>query len=217
MTFTEKQHEEETVLAVGVIAILGCLLNFYWTFQVVRNVVHTTLTGTVGAWWFTPGKASSCCSQGLTDSLCRSLTYSFGSICLGSLIVAIIETLKAWLQSMANNNRGGLLRCIAQCFLGCIEQIAKYFNKWAFIYVGLYGYSYVEAGKNVLSLFCYRGWTTIILDSLVSCVLGMMGFCIGWINTLLAAILTLGADPIVIGTSALFALLIEHSIEIIRL
>jgi hypothetical protein len=202
-----KQHEEEKFSAAGVMAILGCLLSFYWTFQVLRNVVHTTLAGTVGTWWFTPDEASSCCSRGLTDSLYRSLTYSFGSICLGSLIVAIIETLKAWLQSMAND-RGGLLRCIAQCFLGCIERIAEYFNKWAFIYVGLYGYTFVEAGKNVLSLFRHRGWTTLISDSLVSRVLGMMAFCIGLINALVAAILTLGTDSIVIGTSALFALLI---------
>jgi hypothetical protein len=50
-----KQHEEAKVLAWRAMAIWGCcLLSFYWTFQVLRNVVHTTLAGTVGAWWFTP-------------------------------------------------------------------------------------------------------------------------------------------------------------------
>ena len=41
-------------------------------------------------------------------------------------------------------------------------------NLKAYVYVGLYGYSYIEAGKNVITLFQQRGWTAIINDSLVS-------------------------------------------------
>ena len=38
----------------------------------------------------------------------------------------------------------------------------------AFVYVGLYGYSYLEAGKNVITLFKNRGWEAIIADDLIS-------------------------------------------------
>lgn len=38
----------------------------------------------------------------------------------------------------------------------------------AFVYVGLYGYSYIEAGKNVITLFKNRGWEAIIADDLIS-------------------------------------------------
>jgi Plasma-membrane choline transporter len=196
-------HESEGVSGVGIAAILGLLLSFYWTSHVLHNVVHTTLAGTVGTWWFLPQEANGCCSPGLTDSLARSLTYSFGSICFGSLLVAIIEVVKNVVRSAARNRRGGVFMCIAQCLLHWIERLAEYFNKWAFIYVGLYGYSYVEAGKNVISLFKNRGWTTIINDALVGRMLGMVCLCIGLVNALVAAILTLGADGVVVGTSAL--------------
>ena len=43
----------------------------------------------------------------------------------------------------------------------------EYFNSWAFVYVGLYGYPYIEAGKNVMNLFRQRGLTTVIADRLV--------------------------------------------------
>jgi hypothetical protein len=181
-------HEETAITAAGNMAIFGLVLSFYWTLEVMKNVVHTTLAGTVGTWWFVPHEANSCCSRGLTDSLCRSLSYSFGSICLGSLIVAIIETLQSFFRSQARNSRGGVLRLIAQCLLHLIERIAEYFNKWAFVYVGLYGYSYVEAGKNVLSLFRHRGWTAIISDSLVTRMLIMMSFCVGLVNAVLTAL-----------------------------
>lgn len=57
--------------------------------------------------------------------------------------------------------------------------ILEYFNKWAFVYVGLYGYSYIEAGKNVFTLFKNRGWEAIIADDLVSNVFFFLSLCVG--------------------------------------
>jgi hypothetical protein len=63
-----------------------------------------------------------------------------------------------------SNGDGGILVCIAECILACLASILEYFNKWAFIYVGVYGYGYIEAGKNVFSLFQNRGWEAVIAD-----------------------------------------------------
>lgn len=93
------------------------------------------------------------------------MTTSFGSICFGSFLVALIQTLR----QMANQARdqGGelqILLCIAECLLACLASIVEYFNKWAFIYVGIYGMSYLKAGKSVFELFQNRGWEAIIAD-----------------------------------------------------
>ncbi|GMH62148.1 hypothetical protein TL16_g03416 [Triparma laevis f. inornata] len=150
--------------------VFALLICFYWAHQVISNVVHVTVAGTVGTWWFNPLAASSCCSTGVTSSLKRATTFSFGSICLGSLLVAILNALRAMVHS-ARNNDDGIIVCIADCILGCLESIMEYFNRWAFIYCGLYGYSFMEAGKNVIRLFKARGWTMIINDDLVGNVL----------------------------------------------
>ena len=57
---------------------------------------------------------------------------------------------------------------------------------WAFVFVGLYGYPFVEAGKNVMTLFQSRGWTTIITDNLAQGVLGLVSVAIGLITGLVA-------------------------------
>jgi hypothetical protein len=126
------------------------------------------------------------------------------------LIVAIIETIQSMVRSSARNRNSAVSRCISECLLVWIERIAEYFNKWAFVYVGLYGYSYVEAGKNVITLFRQRGWTTIISDSLVNRMLGMMCFCIGLINATIAALLAWmeRSGGTTIGLSAFFALIV---------
>jgi hypothetical protein len=160
------------------LAVFLFLVSYFWTAQVVKNVVHTTVAGVVGTWWFVPAEASSCCSQGVRESYWRSITTSFGSICLGSLIVAIIQAVKEILHSMRDGN-DSMLMCLAECLLGCIESIVEYFNQWAYVYVGIYGYSFVEAGINVMTLFRNRGWTAIIADVLVDTVLLMVSVAVG--------------------------------------
>jgi hypothetical protein len=170
------------------ITIMGLTLSFYWISQVLNNISAVTVSGTVGTWWFTPHTANSCCSSAVTDSFKRAVTYSLGSICFGSLIVAILELINDMLRRIQRNQRCGLCFCIIQCLLSYIERLVEYFNKWAFIYVGLYGYDYIEAGKNVCNLFKARGWTTIISDNLVIRCLSMMAWSVG----LLTAVLVTG-------------------------
>jgi hypothetical protein len=80
-----------------------------------------------------------------------------------------------------------------------------WFDSLRTVYVGIYGYSYAEAGKNVFALFRHRGWTTIISDSLLSRMLGMMCFCIALVNALVAALLSLGSSGGFIFASAFLA------------
>ena len=165
------------------------IVSYYWTTQVIKNVVHVTVAGAVGTWWFSPEEASHCCSRGggVRDSYLRSMTTSFGSICLGSLIVALIQAVQDVLRSMRAQD-DGILMCCAQFLLGCIERIVEYFNQWAFVFVGLYGYSFMEAGMNVMTLFRNRGWTAIITDILVDTVLLMVSLGVG----ILTAVIVLG-------------------------
>jgi len=180
------------------------LVSYFWSHQVIKNVVHVTVAGTVGTWWFSPLEASSCCSRGVRDSFVRSITYSFGSICFGSLIVAIIEAAKEMLHLMREQDDGALM-CIAECCLGCLEAIVEYFNRWAFVYVGLYGFTFIEAGKNVIQLFKSRGWTTIITDNLIDNVLFMVsigvGLITGTISLLIAKLQGLDAEEGFLGVA----------------
>ncbi len=116
---------------VGSSIIFLFLISYYWTIQVISNVVHVTTSGTVGTWWMVPEEANGCCSQAVRDSYYRSMTTSFGSICLGSLIVAVLQAIKETLHH-AREDHGSALACCAECIIGCVESLMEYFNKWAF-------------------------------------------------------------------------------------
>jgi hypothetical protein len=87
--------------------------------------------------------------------------------------VAIIQATRALVNAMRSEDNSILL-CIADCILGCLEGLVEYFNMWAYVYVGLYGYPYLKAGKSVMELFHNRGWDAVIADNLVSGALFMI-------------------------------------------
>lgn len=168
-------------------------LSYFFTHQVIQNTLHTSVAGAVGTWWFAP-EESGCCASGVRDSFCRAMTTSFGSVCFGSLLVAIIQALQALANAARNEGDAGILACIAECILSCLASIVEYFNKWAFVYVGLYGYSYLEAGKNVITLFKNRGWEAIIADDLVGNTLFLVSVIVGGLSGIVGLLLDVTTD-----------------------
>ena len=118
---TEQQAGEFQQNSVNWGYLFLLFLSYFFTHQVIQNTTHVTVAGTVGSWWFAPEDATACCSSGMIGSLIRALTTSFGSICFGSLLVAIVQATKALAQS-ARSNENQILVCIAECLLNCLER-----------------------------------------------------------------------------------------------
>ena len=68
----------------------------------------------------------------------------------------------------------------------CVDGLANHFNSWAFTYVGIYGYGFMDGGSNATELFSTRGWTMIVTDDLVPNILLMMSLVIGGATGLFA-------------------------------
>mmetsp|Transcript_4099 Transcript_4099/g.9223 ORF Transcript_4099/g.9223 Transcript_4099/m.9223 type:complete len:559 (-) Transcript_4099:534-2210(-) len=174
----------------NVLSVVLLILSFYWTIQVLQNVLHVTVSGVVGTWWFAPRESLSVFSPAIVDSFRRATTYSFGSICMGSLLVAVIQSLEALARSAhQNDSRGGILFCIVECILRMLSRIAEYFNRWAYCYIGLYGFDYVSSGKKAMELFQARGWTTIVTDNLIYRSLLLVAIVAGGISAFLGVLL----------------------------
>lgn len=94
--------------------------------------MHVTTAGVIGTWWFIPAEASSFWSPALGDSILRATTRSFGSICFGSLLVAIIQALRAVERYTREKDDFQFLSCIIQCILGCLEGLLEGINRWAY-------------------------------------------------------------------------------------
>jgi len=96
----------------------------------------------------------------------RAITLSFGSICLGSLIVSIIRVIRSLVNS-GQNSSSSFVRCFFDCILSCIESILTYFNTYAFAEMAIYGKSYMDSGHDAWELMKARGIDMIVNDNLV--------------------------------------------------
>lgn len=162
----------------GWLLFIFLILSFYWTAQVIKNVVHVTASGSFATWYFLQGTPAMPASPTL-GAMKRSLTTSFGSICFGSLIVAALKTLRALVRS-ARNQRNGILVFLVECILGILDRLIQYFNLYAFTQVAIYGKSYCEAARDTWKLLKSHGIEAIINDNIISGVL-TMGTLIGTI------------------------------------
>lgn len=176
------------------------LVSLYWTGTVLLNIVRVTTSGAVGTWCFVPEEASGCCSSAVISSFVRSMTYSFGSICFGSLLEALVTALRVLAENARDQSRedndgcASILYCVLECILSLLEDIIEYFNQWAYVLIGIYGYGYLESGRRVMELFRARGWTAIITNDLVGYVLSFTSVVVGILTGLCAVIIEMLAS-----------------------
>lgn len=179
--FIEKLNNNEPV---GFMILLFIFL-FFWTQQVAANVVHVTTAGVVGKWYYKNDDTTSI----VWKAFKRSITKSFGSVCFGSLIVAVIKTIQFIIRMARSNSDNACIMCCLDYVISCFEQIVEYFNEYAYAYVGIYGISYVESAKKTWEMAKGNFITALFNDNLIYPVLLFsdlfIGICTGFVSWLL--------------------------------
>lgn len=177
--------------------------SYIWTGQVIQNVALATMAGgPYGCWYyFGPRQQGEMPEHPSLSAFARASTRSLGSIAFGSLIVTILEIIRLILEIARNNasQEGSpveaALFCCAACFVGCIESLVEYFNRYAYIEIALYGKPYVEAAKDTWRLFKDRGIDALVNDSLVGMTMTWGGYIVGLLCSLFAYLYLRFTDP----------------------
>ncbi|KAK7195981.1 Plasma-membrane choline transporter [Novymonas esmeraldas] len=159
----------------------------FWVLEVLQTLVHVTVCGLVATWYFAGEEYMP--SFPVRSSFHRAITTSFGSVCLGSLITSIvsfIHMMVRFLRSCDSNNGDNFWMCVMDCILGCVEDLVRYFNSYAFVHVAVYGCSYVDAAKETIALVKQCAFSAIFNDALTQEVIRILTF----MNAVLVALVT---------------------------
>lgn len=146
----------------------------YYITEVIKNVIHTTISGVYGTWYYLSGSDQGEPKHPALGAFKRAMTYCFGSICEGSLIVSLLQLLRAFIRVLRSNALGDNEACAACGYLildwiiGFIEGLVRYFNHYAYIYVALYGKKYTKAAKETFQLIRFKGMDALINDCFVN-------------------------------------------------
>ncbi|EEA27314.1 putative choline transporter, neither null mutation nor overexpression affects choline transport [Talaromyces marneffei ATCC 18224] len=161
----------------------------YWVSEWLKNTIHTTIAGIYGSWYFGRGAPPKGATRGAFK---RATTYSFGSISLGSLIIALVNMMRqacsiAQQQEAAQGSMvGSIAFWVLGCFIALLDWLVQFFNRYAFCHIALYGKAYIPAAKDTWTMMKDRGIDALINDCLIGPVLSMGSVFVSYVCALLA-------------------------------
>ena len=174
------------------------LFSLFWSSSVLSNVVHCSTSAIISIWWRT------CNNDNINDNrnhtiLKHIVTKSLGSICFGSLLVAIVRIMKTILTLIIQNLKkiratsflSYFQNCLLSLFsfiLSVLDRIMTYFNRYAFCYVGIFGYDFLKSSKCAIELFQQKGWSILLNDDIIDFVIYLSNLLIGIISMLIGVL-----------------------------
>ncbi|CAE8713152.1 unnamed protein product [Polarella glacialis] len=158
--------------------ILCAVLLLLWGGGIITNICHTVYCGLFGRWYFGHDDGPM-----LLPSIQAATATSFGSICLGSLLVASVRVVQylareaeEQAKSQCNPVLGILwyiLMTVFSCMVACIGDILEYFNHWAYVQRAIRGASFCQAARITFSMVTCANIKYIISDMMIVSVVSM--------------------------------------------
>ena len=126
----------------------------YFITEWLKNTIHFTIAGVYGSFFFCSGKPGGMPKGATRGAFRRAMTYSFGSISFGSLVVALINMLRQACsiaqqqEAQSGDTLASIVFCCLGCIIGLVDWAVQFINRYAFSYIALYGKAYLPAAKD---------------------------------------------------------------------
>lgn len=162
-----------------------------WGTGVIWNVCHVTYAGVFGRWYYGKDRDGA-----LMPSLQVATGPSFGSICMGTGMVAILSTADlATRIAMQDAEEDGnvllcVVLCIVRCIIDCVRDIAEYFNDWAYVLCALRGVSMCESAQMTCTVLMCARVPSITQDMLLNSLVNMGVLGAGFFTSIVTAVVT---------------------------
>jgi len=145
---------------------------YFWVVAFLSAVFQVAVAGGFATWYFSRdinGYGSKAGSPAFR-SFGRALTYSFGSLAFGSLLVAIVQFLNFILRMTkkahaVNRVLVFVISCV-QCLLSCIQGIIQFVDRFAYIYIAMHGEGFCTSAKSCFNLISRNMFSAIVVDFL---------------------------------------------------
>eukprot|EP00592_Proboscia_alata_P007421 CAMPEP_0194355902 /NCGR_PEP_ID=MMETSP0174-20130528/3750_1 /TAXON_ID=216777 /ORGANISM="Proboscia alata, Strain PI-D3" /LENGTH=665 /DNA_ID=CAMNT_0039125365 /DNA_START=68 /DNA_END=2065 /DNA_ORIENTATION=+ len=160
------------------------LFMFLWTSEFIMAMGEIIIAMSVAKWFFSRDK-SEIGNSTVLDSITDSLIYHTGTAAFGSLIIAIITTIRiflAYIQKRAKNSGSKVAQavmCCLQCCMWCLEKFIKFVNKNAYIQTAIFATSFCKSAQNAFVLILRNAARvgTLTLVSEVVVIVGKLFIC----------------------------------------
>jgi hypothetical protein len=148
------------------------LFNLLWVNEFSIAFTQCALAGAVAFWYFAPND-SKLNPKFVIVGIKNTAIYHSGSVALGSLIVAIIQLVKYYLEYLAEQQKKAKNKLMELVFrvlayvVWCVEKCVKFLNKNAYIQIAILGKKFCWAAKDAFWLI-FRNAARIAVCTMIA-------------------------------------------------
>lgn len=138
------------------------LFGLFWVIQFGVAFLELTIAYVTARWYFADVKDGEreLPASPLKTAISYVCKYHLGSVAMGSLLVAIIQMIRAAVEYLdmqrrkmdPNNKVVQIACCCVKCCLWCMEKCMRFINRQAYIQIAITGASFCEACKRAFGL-----------------------------------------------------------------
>ncbi|XP_048587230.1 choline transporter-like protein 4 [Nematostella vectensis] len=166
------------------------LFGWFWIMNFIIALGQCVLAGAFASYYWAFDKKNDIPTFPVAASFYRTLRYHTGSLAFGSLIIAIVQLIRAALEYLDHKLRGQpgqqseiakyLMKCLKCCFW-CLEKFLKFLNKNAYIEIAVYGKNFCVSAKNAFFLLMRNILRVVVIDKVTDFLLfiGQLSITLG--------------------------------------
>ncbi|XP_010793741.1 LOW QUALITY PROTEIN: choline transporter-like protein 5-B [Notothenia coriiceps] len=161
----------ETVYHRYILVLHLCnLFMFLWLVNFTIALGQCTLAGAFASYYWALKKPDDIPVSPLYSSFSRAIRYHTGSLAFGSLILAVVQTIRMVLEYVNTKLKGSenacarFLLCCLQCCFWCLENFIRFMNRNAYIMIAIYGKNFCTSSKDAFFLLMRNIIRVAVLD-----------------------------------------------------
>ncbi|XP_066901470.1 choline transporter-like protein 1 [Halyomorpha halys] len=145
------------------------LLAMFWMTQFCIGCQHMVIGGAVATWFFTRDKSE--LSHPIKTSTKRLIKYHLGSVAFGSLLIALVQFVRAILSAIYNQTKdaqgdiGQAVYKACHCCLYCFEKVLTYLTRNAYIEIAIYGNNFCWSGEQAVKILTNNALRVFAINS----------------------------------------------------
>ncbi|XP_056235025.1 choline transporter-like protein 5-B isoform X2 [Seriola aureovittata] len=146
------------------------LFVFLWLVNFTIALGQCTLAGAFASYYWALKKPKDIPTCPLYSSFSRAIRYHTGSLAFGSLIIAVVQTVRIVLMYLDQKLKGSqnactrYLLCCLKCCFWCLEHFIKFINRNAYIMIAIYGKNFCTSSKDAFFLLMRNVIRVAVLD-----------------------------------------------------
>jgi len=166
------------------------LVTFFWGAAVLDGVLQIAIATIIATWYFDEQyleRGVPCCKPAVWGAFGRAFTMQFGQACFGGLVLSVLRAIISMLTKLQQSIGDGnvvakVVLCCVTCCVKCVESCLSWLTAYAYVYVAIYGVSFIKAGSEVLTLLSNKGLDMVATSAFVEPVLfvgALLGGAVG--------------------------------------